>query len=408
MWLDFLSQRCSRPERRPTRLRPASCRLAVEALEDRAVPSFVAPVSTPGLSAGLVGDFNNDGIADILGGSAGSFGVMLGKGNGTFQPPNALPGSINNVQIGDVNGDGKLDLVGLDAQGITAFLGKGDGTFLPASSSTSLPNGQSAGSPAIGDLNNDGKLDLAVVGSIVTYSNNNHAWGFPKSVNFYVNVLLGNGDGSFRVAGTMSVAGGNIALGDFNRDGKLDVLDAGQGIYLLLGNGAGTLKSPKAVDKFAYAGSLKAADLNGDGKLDFLVTYNTNSTTFLSVYLGNGDGTFQATKTSAVGDFLERNLVVGDFDRDGKLDILTINQVNDGSGTIGSAGATISVRLGNGDGTFQAAQDFAAGPTSTDASLLVGDFNGDGWLDLVVSRLDEDYFGNVSFTLGLLLNDGRW
>jgi hypothetical protein len=123
----------------------------------------------------------------------------------------------------------------------------------------------------------------------------------------------------------------------------------------------------------ASPGYITAADLNGDGKLDLVVTDGNSSA--VSVLLGNGDNTFQSDQEYAVGA-LPGYVVAADFNRDGILDLAV------------SAGRLVSVLLGNGDGTFQAHQDFGLG--DIDVSLMAGDFNGDGKLDLVATAGASD------------------
>src|SRR5580698_5185867 len=145
-----------------------------------------------------------------------------------------------------------------------------------------------------------------------------------------------------------------IASGDFNRDGKLDVAVAGTYLSIFLGNGDGTFQVP-----VTYSGpfnSIAVADFNNDGNPDIVVVPDDLT---VSVFLGNGDGTFQPPKsspTTAAGTFL----AVGDFNGDHKTDLVLVDS------------PYISVLLGNGDGTFQAPIDNSS--SLGVHQLAVGDF----------------------------------
>jgi hypothetical protein len=189
-------------------------------------------------------------------------------------------------------------------------------------------------------------------------------------------------------AGTNPIS---VAVGDFNGDGVQDLAVANQGtpplfadgsVSVLLGNGDGTFQAPLSFAVGIRPFSVAVGDFNGDGAPDLAVA-NIGSHN-VSVLLGNGDGTFQAAQNFATR-FLPISVAVGDFNGDGAPDLAVANSGSD----------NVSVLLGNGDGTFQAAQNFAT--DSGPYSVAVGDFNGDGVADLAVANLNSD---NVSVLLG--------
>jgi hypothetical protein len=349
----------------------------------------------------VVGDFNRDGVPDLAVANewsdkkltSGSVAVLLGNGDGTFKAAvSYLSGGseTESLAVGDFNGDGKLDLAATDETGgVSVFLGKGDGTFhkpVIYSSGVLIPV-----SVAVADVNGDHKLDLVLAGQ-----GENHQG--------YVGVLLGNGDGTFGAAAAYPSGAKfaqNVAVGDFNRDGKLDLAVAhwnGSGpnggiVGVLLGNGDGTFQPPVT---YAAGGgapySVVVSDFNGDGKLD-LVTGNEDST--IGVLLGNGDGTFKnvVSYLAASGAGFA---VMGDFNQDNKLDVAEV-----GVEGVGQTGY-ISVLLGKGDGTFVAPHSYVTGGANVVASFAAtGDFNRDGKLDLVVSDFDQgNHVGSVAVLLG--------
>jgi hypothetical protein len=183
-----------------------------------------------------------------------------------------------------------------------------------------------------------------------------------------------------RAASALPVTGLAIASGDFNHDGKLDVGVAGTYLSIFLGNGDGTFQVP-----VTYSGpfnSIAVADFNNDGNLDIVVVPDDLT---VSVFLGNGDGTFQPPKSSptAAATFL----AVGDFNGDHKMDIVVVDS------------PYISVLLGNGDGTFQAPIDNSSSVGVH--QLAVGDFSNDHKLDVA----GVGYFGG-SQDLWVLLGNG--
>jgi len=314
-------------------------------------------------------DFNGDGKLDlaIANSADNTVTILQGNGDGTFTAQPALAtGAGSNPQLptaGDFNGDGKLDLAVANFANntVSVFLGNGDGTF---QAPVTYPVGAGASSLVTGDFNRDGELDVAIG------NQNDHT----------VSILLGNGDGTFQAhvdypAGAPDVAG--VALGDVNRDGKLDLVVANPSantVSVLLGNGDGTFQAPVAYATGNHPVSLAVADLNGDGILDLAVT-NLNART-VSILIGNGNGTFQAhmdfitTSGALIGPVA---VATGDFNGDGKVDLAITNQTDN----------SVSILLGNGDGTFHAPLEFATGNVA--AGVASGDFNGDGRLDVAVA-----------------------
>jgi len=199
-------------------------------------------------------------------------------------------------------------------------------------------------------------------------------------------------ESSVYINGTEFASTTSVAVGDFNRDGKPDLAvvsqvgTTGNIVGVLLGNGDGTFQKQVgyAVGAFPYA--VAVGDFNGDGKLDLVVTNSSESDNTVSVLLGNGDGTFQNQVTYATGTS-PYAVAVGDFNGDGKLDLAVTNRADD----------TVGVLLGNGDGTFQNQVFYYVG--NYPSSVAVGDFNGDGKLDLVVTNIDDD-------TVSVLLGNG--
>jgi hypothetical protein len=401
----FKSLTSTSTRRRPIRRRPPASRPCLETLEDRCLPSFLPAVSYPvGVNphAVVTGDFNGDGKLDmaVANYSSNTVSILLGKGDGTFQPAQNFATGPDQVAlaVGDFNGDGKLDLVTTTHNAISVLLGNGDGTFQAPRSlvlQEQWPPGytgpaylpQAPSSIAVGDLNGDGKLDLVVRGQTTFTVPSSYSPYETYYYDSYVNVLLGNGDGSFTPKSAYHLDNASLpalALGDFNGDGKLDVATPvnTSEVAVTLGTGAGTLGSPSSFAVGNSPSSVAAGDVNGDGKLD-LVTANSGQTD-VSVLLGNGDGTFQAASNFLAGSH-PNSLAMADFNRDGKIDLVTAN------------GGGVSVLLGN--GTFQAPRTFAAG--AAPSSVAVGDFNGDGFPDLVVVN-------SGSNTVSVLLNTGDW
>lgn len=271
------------------------------------------------------------------------------------------------IIVGDLNGDGIPDIVTSNYSGttISVFVGNGDGTYQTHADYTSLtyPFGM-----AIGDLNGDGFPDLVLA---YHYTGNNGG---------KIGVFLGNGDGTLQPRVDYDNAGISeyVALGDFNNDGKLDVVALNSSsspakVNIFLGNGDGTLQALTAYNAVAYSYGLAVGDFNGDGNLDVAVANYNSTNGSVSVLLGNGNGTLAAQTAYPTGSY-SMNVRAVDLNNDGKLDLVVAN--------FGSS--SVSVLMGVGDGTFQPKVDYPAGASPW--GLAIADVNGDGMVDVVATN----------------------
>lgn len=355
----------------------------------------------------LVADVNQDGKPDLLFQGVPEYGiyVVLGNGDGTFQ---AVPGTHVAGPSADINGDGIADMVDIvpppngqtGQSSIATGLGRGDGTFGVLSQTASIP-GQSLSNSyflELGDFNGDGKIDAVAVQP--GYPGPHCYPGTPASQDAELFSYIGNGNGTFQAKGS-GLDLGAIAVvaqgvvGDFNGDGNPDLIlpyysfsscMTPQGLLFIPGNGDGTFGTP--VEFSSASGNINnlnivAGDLNHDGKLDFIWSYNN------AVYLGNGNGTFQQLPLN-VQIPQSAPIALADMNGDGILDLI--------------AGA--SIYAGNGDGSFQTTPLYTAPlpQYSSVLSVAAGNVAGDGNPDLL------EMYTNPSLILSqisLSIGDGR-
>ena len=325
-----------------------------------------APLTFPGGQTGFdSGDFDGDGHADVVDGSPLSF--LRGLGDGTFAPGVPIADDfVGQLVATDLDGDRKLDFLASISTGIDTCLGNGDGTF-QAPQFTDV--GFTGPWPVVADFNSDGHMDVAVT-----------------VLSGQLAILLGKGDGSFEPAIYYQTADTpqSPITADFNLDGNPDIaishtFDGTVSIYL--GHGDGTLDSPLRITSRG-ALYLAAGDVDRDSKPDLLVGGGNG----LNLFLGKGDGTFQAAQSiySRYGP-----VKVADLDRDGRRDVAV------------SPGETLVVLRGRSDGTLSPATEFPIG-SQFSGFFVLNDLNGDKAPEAIVSS------GAYDPSLAVLLNASHW
>lgn len=397
-----------------------------------ATPNFIARLR--------VGDVNNDGRADVvtLSQTGQRIAVLLGTGAGALGAPMAvtLPGSPSgtdtpdDILLTDTNNDGKLDLAYTALSVLRVLPGDGAGAFgaaiqIPLGSDRPSVNGL-----ALADLNGDGRKDAVVATGSGLYVLRGNANSFEAPTVYRIGIVVGvpsiadfTGDGLLDVA-TLSEEGllllpgarndgfgaplfyydglshrgptigefSDTAAGDFNRDGRTDLLTLGQlyptstapvALALILGDARGGFAAPSITPVDLVPNYAITEDLNADGNADLIVAVANNE---VAIFIGNGQDGFNAPVRYTVGAD-PQFLAARDFNRDGRPDIIVLNR--------GSASVTILIN--NGRGEFPTAFQVVVG--TNPQALGLGDFNSDGRLDFIVQ--------STAGPLALLVGDGN-
>jgi hypothetical protein len=421
-----MSSRFTKISRRTPRVaqRRATRRgLRLETLEDRSLLAFnlLAEYSVGSQPNDiLVAALNADAHLDVATVNySASVSVLAGQGNGAFDAAtSSSTGSWSKaLATGDVNGDQVADLLTGNNSDVSLLIGNGDGSFQPPVSITlpwrTIPSFPNAGpqpqyiqSIATGDLNEDGKMDLVATAQTSYWYCPYYCYIF--SGDSYVNVLLGNGSGGFdpAVVHPLGRFPGDVAVADLNNDGHLDVITAnGQDLSGLLGDGTGALGNPIHSGTDGSLSSLTLGDIDGDGYLD--TVRRTGNTLILQK--GQGDGRFNpSTAVSLESNF--DDAVVGDVNADGKLDLVAVssNHVCTYAPYYCYEGYTTKeaiVVLGTGQGGF-------AAPSSSLLEILDGPSDGADYSRLTLADLTGDGLPELlatDVTAGkVLVAEGNW
>ncbi|MCP9496174.1 MAG: FG-GAP-like repeat-containing protein [Pyrinomonadaceae bacterium MAG19_C2-C3] len=338
-----------------------------------ATPNFTGAINyatTSRPESVAISDFNGDGKADLAvvnrNSSPGKVSIFLNTGAGNFgtKIDYNVGATPRFVAVGDFNGDNKPDLAvaNRNDNNVSILLGNGTGGFTATAPVVAGTNPFGIG---VSDFDGDGKADLAV-----TNENSSN-----------VSILFGDGAGGFVAQPTVTVGSSprSVAVGDFNGDNKPDLAVANfstKNVSILLNNGTGGFGSVTNISTGTGLGptSITTGEFNGDGKLDLAVVIE--STNNIAVLLGNGTGGFNAATFFPSGgttlNGTPKSIAVGDFNTNGKVDLVVAN------------GTNASVLEGDGAGGFAAPTTFATGNGAW--SVAVGDLSGDGRLDIAVAN----------------------
>lgn len=355
----------------------------------------------------VIGQFNHDNNANlgiaVANKDTNNVTVFIGNGNGTLQtPPSTVSTTTNSnpvsIATGFFDADTLFDLATANnaTNDAAILLGNGDGSFAAASPATA-PADIAPQSVAVGDYDGINGDDLAVANFNGDGTDGN------------VTILLSNGDGTFTVGQTITLTASNpiaIAAGFIDGNTNLDLVVTdltGDIVWVILGNGDGTFQttgiSPIAIALPFGTGPAAVAigDFNGDTFADLAVVnvgvvddscsvFQSANANKVTILLGDGLGTFGAPTTYPVGSN-PRAIAVGDFNKNGIVDLVTANYC--------SHDVSVLFGIGDGTGTFQAAVNYDADPSGTPGSQLptgvaVGDLDNNGFDDIAVSNAGTD------------------
>jgi Ca2+-binding RTX toxin-like protein len=354
-------------------------------------------------------DVNGDGKLDALTGNYNTVSVLLGDGTGHFTSAThvSVERDPKSVVVADVNGDGKLDLITGNSfsSSVSVRWGDGSGGF---SGGMDIAVGYRPETLKVADINKDGKMDIVVTNlsgrSVTVLLGGEKTFATEISASTDQTGTLKIGDTiTFTLSTELPVTvtgvpelvlsnGGHAVFAGFDEDDRPTFIytvaegDSDTSDLSVIGVDTtnGTVDGRQAELSFAtptsvYVGSsptsVRAVDVNGDGKLDLLTADYSSGT--VSVQLGDGAGGFSGS-TTVTGQSSPRSIIVADVNGDGKLDLLTAN----------AGSSSVSVRLGDGTGDFSGSTSVDVGGFVT--SIVVADVNGDGKLDILAANIDSN------------------
>jgi hypothetical protein len=365
-----------------------------------AVSVAVADVNSDGKQDLVVANAGSNTVGILPGNGNGTFQTAATYDVGGQSPVSVAVGNLlqgGGLQV--VVANGCADQTACSGSGESG-VGVLFGFFYPPAA-TYRSGGSEAESVKIADVDNDGIPDLLVAHLCASANVANCTLSTPGSVGVLLGhdgiftLVKTYNSGGFQTA-SLAVADVN---GDGQLDLVVANTCASAGSFgcrngsvgVLLGNGDGTFKKAVTYPAGFFPISVAVADVNGDGKPDVVVTNNQdNGNGSVGVLLGNGDGTFASVANYASGGFSPQSVAVADLNGDGKLDVLVSN----------SSSNNVGVLLGNGDGTFRAPLIYSTGG-NTPLSVAIADLNGDGKPDLVVVNGDSDTIGVLLNNTGI-------